>query len=215
MIQCNCVRLPDQWTEDCEWLYATASQARRERADQCRRREDGLRILAAEALLRYTLRSQFGTSDFTVKLGAAGKPELVNKPEFCFNLSHSGMWVALAYDTRPVGVDVERINPAANLGALSKRLFTAEEQQYIASEDQAKTERFFRIWTAKESYLKFLGTGLTRPLNSFCVLNPEIGVHFRHQVLEGEAVLCICGEREIAEPNETDLDLIRKMEQTR
>lgn len=211
MIQCNCLHLPEMSTAVYDTLYAHASQVRRERAAKCLRQEDGIRILAAEALLRDLLKKHLGDGDYPVRPGPGGKPELVGCRDFCFNLSHSGQWVVLAYDTQPVGVDVEQVSKTARLRDLAVRFFTIEEQQYAA----ASPEHFFRIWTAKESYLKYLGTGLTRPLSSFSVLSPEPGVVFHHSVLERETVLCVCGSSEAAAPSFVSLDTILETSQTR
>lgn len=35
-------------------------------------------------------------------------------------------------------------------------------------------ERFYNIWTKKDSYVKYIGKGLTIPLNSFDVLSGEL-----------------------------------------
>ena len=47
----------------------------------------------------------------------------------------------------------------------------SEEQEYIFSvkNDAEKAARFTEIWTLKESYLKYLGCGLSQSLESFAV----------------------------------------------
>lgn len=44
-------------------------------------------------------------------LSDSGKPELPSHIPHCFNLSHSGEFVFFAADSRPIGVDIEKIAP--------------------------------------------------------------------------------------------------------
>ena len=171
-----------------EMLYTRASPERRARADRCRCREDGLRCLAAEALLRLAL----GTDRYTVETGPWGKPRIREWPDFHYNLSHSGNFAVIAFGESPVGVDVERLRRDADIRALAARFFAPEEQAY-AGEDR---DRFFEVWTKKESYLKYLGTGLTGKLTSFSVLSPEPGLRYFHARLPEDHVLSLCTREE-------------------
>ena len=180
MIRLYCCSLSgcDSHTE--ERLYRLASPQRQIRADRYRKREDRLRCLIGEALLRYTV------GPCTVESGPQGKPYLPEHPEVHFNLSHSGSWVVLAIGDREVGVDVERTDRPMDRAALSKRHFTPEEQEH--------PDDFFAIWTAKESYLKYLGVGLTEALNGFCVLpgQESDGVRFYHMKPDDSHCLTLC-----------------------
>ena len=62
-----------------------------------------------------------------------------------------------------------------------------------------KTERFSQIWTLKESYIKYLGMGLSKDLNSFsidalngCVFDDGRNAicHLDNFVLHGGNLLC-------------------------
>lgn len=173
---------------DFHSLYARASQARRAKADAFRRREDQLRCLVGEALLRYAL----GTDGFTLLQGEFGKPYVKERPEVHFNISHSGPWVVLAYGDREVGIDIEQIHMDAGKEKLARRFFTETEQAWIFQNQADWGPRFFQIWTAKESYLKYLGTGLCKSLQSFDVLSMNFP-HFFTQTLE-DCCLTLCTE---------------------
>jgi len=91
-----------------------------------------------------------------------GKP----KSDRCFfNISHSGKYVIVAVSDKECGCDIEKTDENVNFGRISERFFTESENEYI---DFAR-ERFFEIWTLKESYLKCIGTGFHKPLNGFSV----------------------------------------------
>jgi 4'-phosphopantetheinyl transferase len=93
--------------------------------------------------------------------GSHGKPCLVDGA-IEFNLSHSGNWALLAVTRdRPVGVDIERIKPVAELEKLTARFLLAAEHERIVALDEAdRLLAFFRTWTCKEAYLKATGEGL-------------------------------------------------------
>lgn len=150
------------WAE----LYRQASPERKTRADRYLRIEDRRRCLVAEALLRYAL----GTTDYTVVKNPQGKPRIAGRDDFHYNLSHAGNWVAIAYGPEEVGIDIEKITWDAGKERLARRFFTQNEQSYVFQDAEHQAERFFAVWTAKESYLKYLGTGLSKSLDSFDVL---------------------------------------------
>lgn len=171
-------------------LFSQASPDRRSRAERYPRREDKTRCVAADALIRYAVGQMLKISEFTVAQEADGKPYIVGREDFHFNLSHSGSWVVIAYGGSPVGVDVQQIRVSAEAENLARRFFTPEEQAFIFDADGDWENRFFQIWTAKESYLKYLGTGLRKPLNSFSVV-PEgahLGIRLNTTFLPGHCM---------------------------
>jgi hypothetical protein len=109
-----------------ERLLAAASATRRERAAGYRRREDAVRCVVAEALLRYAC----GGALPAVQADSMGKPRFPDRPELCFNLSHGGRWVVLAWSGTEVGIDVEPIRMDENRQALCRRFFSPEEEAF-------------------------------------------------------------------------------------
>jgi len=68
--------------------------------------------------------------------------------------------IALALDV-DVGVDVERLRPIAEYGAIAERFFPPSEAAAFAETPPADRERdFFRRWTRIEAMLKARGVGL-------------------------------------------------------
>lgn len=121
-------------------------------------------------------RYELPASQLTVLKYPNEKPYFDQHPEIHFNVSHSGRWIVVALSEAPVGVDVEKVRNV-NL-AVARRFFATEEyQQLIAQPLEMQQSFFFDLWTLKESYLKALGTGLTRPLNTFVVRHEA--QHFR------------------------------------
>ena len=173
-------------------LYAQATPERQHRADRYLRSEDRQRCIVAGALLRYALKNKNCAEPSRTP---EGKPYIPGREDFHFNLSHSGRWVAIAWGDCPVGVDVETLDMNEGKEQLARRFFSDDEQAYLfAAGTEDRGLRFFEIWTKKESYLKYQGTGINRPLNSFSVLNPEaLSVSFRSFRPE-DAVMTLCAQ---------------------
>lgn len=161
--------------EQFESWYAMADQARREKCDTCRLWEDRLRSIAGDHLARTGIAAHCGVEpgDIRFARSAAGKP-FVQGMDVHFNISHSGHYVVCAVSDRPVGIDVEQLRPLK--AKLTKKVCTPEELAYLMEADGwgetltgEAMVRFFRIWTTKEAYFKWTGTGIT-DLRSFDTL---------------------------------------------
>lgn len=188
MIRVICTDISGSGPSDYQALYDRASEERKSRADRYRRQEDSLRCVTADGLLRYAL----GTSAYTVGKGPSGKPFIREREDFHYNLSHAGNWVAIAFGGSEVGVDVEKLRPDTDIDAISRCIFAPEERRCLLEEEKDRLQRFFEIWTGKESYLKYLGTGLQKDPTSFSVLSlgPEVRLH--HRKLDDDHCLSLC-----------------------
>lgn len=97
-----------------------------------------------------------------------GKPYLIGVDNYHFNISHTHNAVAVIFSDTEIGIDIERVKHADL--RIANRFFISQEQEYIEKSANAH-EAFYEIWTKKESYIKYIGKGLSHPLNSFDVLN--------------------------------------------
>lgn len=85
-----------------------------------------------------------------------------------FNLSHTEGLVVLAVAQTGVGVDVEWLDRPGRTVELADRYFApAEVAALRALPIERQRDRFFDLWTLKESYIKARGLGLAIPLASF------------------------------------------------
>ena len=110
---------------------------------------------AAHLLLEQVLREEYCITAPEFLQGPQGKPYLPGGPEF--NISHSRGHVAVAFSSRPLGLDVELVRPF--LEKLPERIFSPRELAWFRGRSSTKAD-FFTLWTLKESYYKYLGTGL-------------------------------------------------------
>ena len=183
------LNIADVTEEEYQRLYLQSSFRRKKKADRYLRREDQVRCICAGQLLRFAL----GADDFEVETNPYGKPSVKNRPDFHYNLTHSGCWVAIAYGDDILGIDVEKIDWNPGKEKLAHRFFTCDEREYVLRQDNQGTgNRFYEIWTAKEGYLKYLGTGLRKDLRSFDIFCPENGVVIHHRILPDGSSLSLC-----------------------
>lgn len=124
-----------------------------------------------------------------------GKPYFADPSLPHFSLSHSGDFLACAMGPSPCGVDIQTHETAVrHMDRLAKRYFhpieweavlqaqrdrenTAHKESQLLPDTSSlsRTELFFAIWTAKESYVKYTGEGIIGRFSSFSVL-PSLAV---------------------------------------
>lgn len=137
-----------------------------------------------ERLIKEIL-GDIGVENAEIKRTGSGKP-YVDAEDVFFSVSHSGNYFVMLTDNLPVGVDIQK-ETGADTETVSRRYFTEEEAELVRSEGR---EIFFKLWTMKEAYAKYLGTGLGKVLGKVSVLNRE-DVEFAGFQLE-KGMYCTC-----------------------
>ena len=148
-------------------LLQIISKEGREKCLRFKFKEDALRTLYGELLVRYVMCHQFlyKNEEIVFMRSAEGKPYIENIPVH-FNISHSGDFVICAFSELEIGIDIEEIKEVDL--AIAERFFCSFEVQDLFMQKQVdQFEYFFSLWTLKESYLKWLGSGMAIPLDSF------------------------------------------------
>ena len=125
------------------------------------------------------------SSALEIMRNAHGKPYFKNIPDFHFNISHSGDFLAIAISNRDVGIDIEKIRKPDF--RITKR-FCSDEQAYITETDSIN--RFFEVWTKKEACLKYKGTGLSGGLNTFSIFEFS---PLQNSYIFNEYIISVCG----------------------
>lgn len=119
-------------------------------------------------LMRKVLISEYQISskEIVIITNEHSKPFLSGKTVPHFNISHSGSWVVAAFSEMPVGIDIEKVK-RVNL-QVAQRYFALPEIEFLNALNADERDLWFlKLWTVKESYLKALGTGLSRSMSSF------------------------------------------------
>ena len=134
------------------------------------------RSILGELLARYSIGLFAGirNSDIHFNVAEKGKPHLQGYPDIHFNITHSGEMVACAVANSEIGIDIEHFRKV-NF-RVAERFFSPSEIKDLLKLDESERQfHFFTLWTIKESFLKAIGSGLTRNLNSFTVVRTSEG----------------------------------------
>jgi len=131
-------------------------------------------FLATRALVRTALSAyaDIAPASFRFELGTHGKPRIASPtpdPPLSFNLSNTpGLVICGVSLHEALGVDVEDVERAGETLSSAADFFSAAEARALHALPAAEQrERFFALWTLKESYIKARGFGLALPLDQF------------------------------------------------
>ena len=159
-------------------LLGSTDQAR---YDQFKHVDAGHQFLIGRTVLRQQLSQvlQQPAQSFVFSRNPFGRPQL-SDAAINFNVSHTQGLVAitLAHELW-LGIDVESTQRTGSTLAIADRFFHRLECNEIKApaDEWQQRENFFRFWTLKEAYVKALGNGLQRNLQSFYFsLAPDGGV---------------------------------------
>lgn len=166
--------------------------------------------LFENSLKDYQARNGLKQKSLKIDKTKHGKPFFQKTKNLHFNITHSGRYWVCLFDTENVGVDIEdyakRNLPLKRFLDISKRFFKPDEQEYVLGSatgdesddepDEAMKNRFFRIWTAKEAYMKFTGNGFTEGFKNFSVLDGSLDLYFRNVPVDPHVVLTFCSVRD-------------------
>lgn len=116
--------------------------------------------IIAHAELKKLLADHYNiqASDITFKVGKHGKP--FYKEDIRFSITHSGNYVFIALNDKEIGLDAELIREI-NIDILRKTA-TEEESEFLRHSNSFDID-FLKIWTVKEAYYKYTGTGIIAP----------------------------------------------------
>lgn len=161
------------------WAYercGVLTAREREKIQRKHRREDAEREAVARVGLRVLLGGYLGqeAEEIAFATEMKGKPVLgelqSGEPRVEFNVSHSGAWVMMAFSPGiPLGIDVEQHREIERDDLVSGFFSAPEQASWATISMDSRRQVFFEAWTRKESYLKGLGVGLMKELDSFAV----------------------------------------------
>ena len=153
-------------------LYNLLPTNRQQKIDRFLRRQDKCLSLCAGALLQMVIKVLMLPPETELTENESGKPYFKNISGVHFNLSHSGNTALCAVSDSKVGVDIEQI-----------RHFEMKLAQFVFHDrelhDELLSQDGFdryctRLWTMKESVMKYYGAGLNIAPKSI-ILTPSAG----------------------------------------
>ena len=156
-----------------EEYQALLDDSERQRQQRFHFEKHRRQFLISHALVRLCL-SRYAPvppEAWTFTVNAYGRPEIAGQgsPRLRFNLSHTdGMAICAVALEAEVGADVEdTLRPGQTVEIANSYFAPAEAAALRALPLERQRERFFELWTLKESYIKARGMGLSLPLEQF------------------------------------------------
>lgn len=181
-------------------LTYTDKLYKKDRIDRFKFNDDKVRSIISEMLIRtiYCETTNKLNKDIVFCENKYGKPFIKGSEAFCFNVAHSYDFVTGVFDNEDVGVDIEAIQ-GLNID-IAKSFCTDNEYNSILQQDKNKIlESIISIWVLKESYMKYLGTGLSESIQSFDVITkenipPNVMLHKKKN---NNYILGICSKKQL------------------
>lgn len=125
-----------------------------------------------EGMVRSLVKSEFGVQpeEYEIKKAEHGKPYIQGSPVPVFyNLSHSGNYLICGLSDREIGIDIQQTGSYRQ--EVAQRFFHPNEIENLEKcKAELRTGLFYNYWSAKESFLKYTGTGLTASLTGFEII---------------------------------------------
>lgn len=160
--------------------------------------QDRQRSLLGHLLSKYAIIQEYALTnkEIQIRRHAYGKPYIKDYSQIHYNISHSGEWVVVAIGKSPIGIDVE--NRREDWDLIGERVFSESEKYW----SQNSYKRKAILWTIKEAYVKYLGIGLSKSLNSFSIdikrkiiteVQKPFQTNFDYFVLDNDYVCSECG----------------------
>lgn len=151
------------------WL----NEAERLRHERFVRAERRRQFVAGRVLLRMALGTLLDIAPLEIALterpGNAPALAFPKRSGIGLSISHSGQWVSCAVSPDgPVGLDIERIDPARDVAAIAEQAFGLEEAGRLNSLDPAvRVDTFYRMWCCHEAHIKLGGRGVHDIFHTF------------------------------------------------
>lgn len=117
-----------------------------------------------------------------------GKP-ITEDDKLYFNISHSGAWVAVGIADKNIGIDIQKMKSKS-------KDFT----KYVTGNENTSVLQFIKIWTIKESFIKWTGCGwselepdtISVDFNTNIVSDVQTKAFFVTCSIKKEYILTVC-----------------------
>lgn len=160
--------------EEMDRVVGLLDEKRRKKIFEIKSKRERNKCICTGLLLRYAFLQEGYSLDewrkVLIEYGGYGKPfiRLSNGEIFHYSLSHSGDYIVCATGRGEIGVDIQQIIFEKPFIKIAKRFYSLEEYERVKESEEAVNE-FFRIWAAKESYVKYTGRGIGGGISNIIV----------------------------------------------
>lgn len=186
-----CLKISTDYFDKNTRLLNFVSAERRNKIEKYRFDKDKRLSLYAALLVRMQLSKICCTDPCKLSFFAPPnkKPVCRNTPEYDFSISHTENLILCAIsESGKIGADAEKIAPFRN--DIIMQNFHNEEKEFFnhLENDDLRYASFYRMWTMKEAYSKYLGTGLSDSI----LLTNTLSDDFLRNTISFKYANCIC-----------------------
>ncbi|KEJ00115.1 hypothetical protein N494_03655 [Clostridium botulinum A2B7 92] len=146
------------------------SSYRQQIIDDYKNDHDKLNMLLSEMIVKmiYSKMYKLNLKTININVDPFGKPSISNSYNFNYSISHTSTYLACCVSNHNIGIDIEVCQHMDE--SLLQLICTPKELDYILNSNYRNISSTM-IWTRKEAYYKFIGTGLQDNINEFDTLN--------------------------------------------
>lgn len=163
--------------QEADTIIQKLDKDRQEKVAKIKHDSQRLMSIFAGVLLRYVfLNRGFSENEWNriiIEYNEYGKPYIKGLDNFNYSISHSGDWVICAFDDKNIGVDIQKKRPWKI--QMAKRFYADAEYKRLINIDendiQKQTDYFYKLWSAKESCVKYTGRGIGGGISQYVVSN--------------------------------------------
>ncbi len=152
----------DRMTEsDFNEVMTVLPEERRKKALRYVNDRDRRLSAVSYMLLIYGMKECFGIVDFEIDFTEHGKPYIKDHSGVYFNISHSGDECVCIVSDKEIGIDIQLIG---KYNPKTAEYVCSDHELDLIENSNDKAAEFTRIWTIKESYVKYTGNGISSDL---------------------------------------------------
>ena len=169
-----------------EHWYQQMPAYRKEKIDRYKPQSSKRQSLGAGILIKSGL-DEYGIDGDHIVSGPDNKPYIESANSLEFNASHSGSMAVCAFSDACVGIDIEATKIFNR--NLINFIYKEEEIKYIKYRSKNQNDEnclFTKLWTIKESIMKYYGKGLSMdPRKIFVDLEGDYRAYYNGECLGG------------------------------
>lgn len=169
-----------------ERWYQQMPAYRKEKIDRYKPQSSKRQSLGAGILIKSGL-DEYGIDGDHILFGPDNKPYIESANSLEFNVSHSGSMAVCAFSDARVGIDIEATKVFNR--NLINFIYKEGEIKYIKYRSKNQNDEnclFTKLWTIKESVMKYYGKGLSMdPRKIFIDLEDGYKAYYDGEYLEG------------------------------
>lgn len=159
--------------------FAHIDMVRQQKIGKYASNKDVRRSLLGELFVKWKVSADFNIplASLAYEYGPHGKPHFKNHRNIHFNISHSNDYIVSAISKdKEVGIDIE-FSRDMDFRFIKSLIFDAEYAYLLDEWNTIVGDRFFKLWSLKESYCKLKGKQIGSALSEI-----EFGLQNEHEI---------------------------------